>query len=62
MIPMNRSNVAAYVAADRHLRGGLRGAKTLTQMAAELGTSKSTREALASARSLGPLDGELGVG
>jgi uncharacterized protein YjcR len=38
----NRTNVAAYVAAHRHLRDDLRGGKTLTQMAAELGTSKST--------------------
>jgi uncharacterized protein YjcR len=38
----NRTNVAAYVAAQRHLRGNLRGPKTLTQMAAELGTTKST--------------------
>ena len=38
----NGSNVAAYVAAQRHLRCDLRGAKTLTQMAAELGTTKST--------------------
>ena len=39
-----------------------RGAKTLTQMAAELGATMTTREGLASARSLGPLDGALGVG
>jgi len=38
----NKTNVAAYVAAQRHLRGDLRCAKTLTQMAAELGTTKST--------------------
>jgi uncharacterized protein YjcR len=38
----NRTNVAAYVAAHRHLRNDLRGAKTLTQMATELGTTKST--------------------
>jgi hypothetical protein len=38
----NRTAVAAYVAADRHLRGHLRGAKTLTQMAAELGTTRPT--------------------
>ena len=34
--------MTAYVAAQRHLRGNLRGAKTLTQMAVELGTTKST--------------------
>ena len=38
----NRTNVAAYVAANGHLRDDLRGAKTLTQMATELGTTKST--------------------
>jgi hypothetical protein len=37
----NRTNVAAYLAAKRHLRGDLRGAKTLTQMAAELGTKRA---------------------
>ena len=36
-----RTATATYVAADRHLRGDLRGAKTLTQMAAELGTTKN---------------------
>src|SRR5262245_3878185 len=38
----NRTKVAAYVAAQRHLRGDLRGAKTLTQMATELGTTVNT--------------------
>ena len=38
----NRTNLAAYLAAQRHLRGHLRGAKTLTEMAAELGTTKNT--------------------
>jgi hypothetical protein len=38
----NRTAVTAYVAAQRHLRGQLKGAKTLTQMAAELGTTKTT--------------------
>ena len=38
----NRANVAAYVAAQRHLTCDLRGAKTLTQMATELGTTKNT--------------------
>jgi IS30 family transposase len=38
----NRSNLTAYLAEQRHLRGDLRCAKTLTQMAAELGTTKST--------------------
>jgi hypothetical protein len=38
----NRTNVAAYLVEQRHLRGNLRGAKTLTQMAAELCTTKST--------------------
>jgi uncharacterized protein YjcR len=38
----NRANVAAYVAAQRHLTGDLRSAKMLTRMSAELGTSKST--------------------
>jgi hypothetical protein len=37
-----RRSLAAYVAADRHLNTCGRGAKTLTQMAAELGTTKST--------------------
>jgi len=37
-----RTSVAAYVATDRHLRADLRGAKTLTQIAAELGTTKTT--------------------
>jgi DNA-binding transcriptional regulator YiaG len=37
-----RTAVAAYLAVDRHLSDDLRGAKTLTQMAAELGTTKST--------------------
>ena len=37
-----RRSLAAYVTADRHLRACGRGAKTLTQMAAELGTTKST--------------------
>ena len=36
------TNVAAYLAEQRHLRGDLRGAKTLTRMAAELGTTRST--------------------
>ena len=38
----NRTAIAAYVATERHLKGNLRGAKTLTQMAAELGTTKTT--------------------
>jgi hypothetical protein len=38
----NRTAVAAYVAAERHLKGNLRSAKTLTKMAAELGTTKNT--------------------
>ena len=33
--------MTAYVAAQRHLRGNLRGAKTLTQMALELGTTRA---------------------
>jgi uncharacterized protein YjcR len=37
-----RTAVAAYLAVDRHLRDDLRSAKTLTQMAAELGTTKNT--------------------
>ena len=37
-----RTIVATYVAAQRHLRGDGRGAKTLTQMAKEIGTTKST--------------------
>jgi len=32
----NRTNVAAYLAAQKHLKGDLSGAKTLTKMAAEL--------------------------
>jgi IS30 family transposase len=38
----HRTTTAAYVSAERHLRGGSRGAKTLTQMAKEIGTTKST--------------------
>ena len=38
----NRTNIAAYVSAQRHLKGDLRGAKTLAQMAAELATTKTT--------------------
>jgi hypothetical protein len=39
----HRHSLTAYVAADRHLRAcGGRGAKTLTQMAAQLGTTKNT--------------------
>jgi hypothetical protein len=38
----NRTNVAAYLAEQRYLRGDLGGAKTLTQMAAERGTTKTT--------------------
>ena len=42
MQSLHRRSLAAYVAADRHLNACSRGAKTLTQMAAELGTAKST--------------------
>ena len=42
MKEIHRSAVAAYVASQRHLRGDLRGAKTLTQMAKEIGTTKTT--------------------
>ena len=38
----HRTTIAAYVSAQRHLRGDRRGAKTLTQMAKEIGTTKST--------------------
>ena len=38
----NRNTIAAYVAAERHLRGNVGGAKTLTQIAAELGTNRNT--------------------
>ena len=37
-----RTIIATYVSARRHLRGDRRGAKTLTQMAKEIGTTKST--------------------
>ena len=42
MQSLHRRSLAAYVAADRHLNACSRGAKTLTQMAAELGTTKNT--------------------
>jgi hypothetical protein len=42
MKAIHRTTIATYVASQRHLRGGLRGAKTLTQMADEIGTTKST--------------------
>ena len=38
----HRTTIAAYVSAQRHLRAGRRGAKTLTQMATEIGTTNST--------------------
>jgi hypothetical protein len=38
----NRTNVAAYLTAKMHLGCNLRSAKTLAQMAAELGTTKTT--------------------
>ena len=38
----HRTTIAAYVSAQRHLRGDRRGAKTLTQMAKEIGTTKTT--------------------
>ena len=38
----HRTTIAAYVSAQRHLRGDRRGPKTLTQMAKEIGTTKST--------------------
>jgi hypothetical protein len=38
----HRRSLAAYVAADRYLNTCNRAAKTLTQMAAELGTTKGT--------------------
>jgi IS30 family transposase len=39
---IHRNTIAAYVSVERHLRGDGRGAKTLTQMAKEIGTTKST--------------------
>ena len=42
MKEIHRSAIAAYVSAQRHLRGDGRGAKTLTQMAKEVGTTKNT--------------------
>src|SRR5262245_60253412 len=38
----HRSTIAAYVSAQRHLRGDGRGTKTLTRIAKEIGTTKST--------------------
>jgi hypothetical protein len=38
----HRTTIAAYVFAQRHLRGERRSPKTLTQMAKEIGTTKST--------------------
>ena len=38
----HRTTIATYVSSQRHLRGDCRGAKTLTQMAKEIGTTKST--------------------
>ena len=38
----HRTIIATYVAAHKHLRGDLSGAKTLTQMAREIGTTKNT--------------------
>ena len=37
-----RSKVTAYIASQRHLKDNGRGAKTLRQMAKELGTTPST--------------------
>ena len=37
-----RTIITTYIAAQRHLRGDGRDAKTLTQMAKEIGTTKST--------------------
>ena len=42
MKEMHRTAIAAYVSAQRHLRDDRRGAKTLTQMAREIGTTKNT--------------------
>jgi predicted transcriptional regulator len=39
---MHRTTIAAYMSAQKHLRGDLRVAKTLTLMAKEIGTTKST--------------------
>jgi hypothetical protein len=42
MIAPHRTVVAAYVASQRHLRADRRSAKTLTQMAKEIGTTKTS--------------------
>ena len=38
----HRTTITTYVASQRYLRGDLRGAKTLRQMAKEIGTTKTT--------------------
>ena len=38
----HRTTIATYVASQGHLRGDCRSPKTLTQMAKEIGTTKST--------------------
>ena len=38
----HRTAIATYVASQGHLRGNCRGAKTLSQMAREVGTTKNT--------------------
>jgi uncharacterized protein YjcR len=38
----HRTTIAAYVAAERHLRADLRGAKTLKEMAKEIGMTPRT--------------------
>jgi hypothetical protein len=61
MTTRHRTAIAAYVAAERHFREDRRGVKTLKQIAEEIGTTKTTRSALATARSQGTVDGVLAV-
>jgi hypothetical protein len=42
MTPKYRTAIAAYVAAGRYLREGCDGAKTVAQIAAEIGTDPNT--------------------
>jgi IS30 family transposase len=42
MKEIHRSAIAAYVSARRYLREDCKGAKSLTQMAKQIGTTKST--------------------
>jgi predicted transcriptional regulator len=42
MITRHRAAIAAYVAAQKHLREGRHGAKTVKQIAADIGTTTTT--------------------